>query len=194
MPNFTESQWQAIQERHAAEVAYVRETLSQAQSWIAMLEADLTQATDSTRSARAEVDALRRQLAAAQDGLQMALVTRSQVVIERDDLRRQLAEVQAERLYWSRYQGELGADLRLLDAEVADLRRQLDAAQAQCRLYVGDIARLCDEANAASAQWDAVPWAVIYDICYPTIGYAQPDDIADLRTWYGASKPDGVQA
>ena len=43
--------------------------------------------------------------------------------------------------------------------------------------------------SADAAKWRAVPWSVIYDICYPTIGYAQPDDIADLRTWHDRSKP-----
>lgn len=40
MPSFSESQWRAIQERHAAEVDGLRTTLSQQQSRIAMLEAD----------------------------------------------------------------------------------------------------------------------------------------------------------
>ncbi len=41
----------------------------------------------------------------------------------------------------------------------------------------------------AGNKWNDVPWEVIYNICYPTIRYAQPDDIAALRTWFDANKP-----
>ncbi len=67
---------------------------------------------------------------------------------------------------------------------------ELDAARAQCRLYEADISRLCDEANAASAQWDALPWDAISEAVYWwELGRTADDAMRDLRVWFDAKKP-----